>query len=29
MFSNEKNITNVVIVLFEANGFKNINIPNG
>jgi hypothetical protein len=24
-----KNITNVVIVLFEVNGFKNINITNG
>jgi hypothetical protein len=29
MFSNAKNITNVVIFLFEVNGFKNINIPNG
>jgi hypothetical protein len=29
MFSNGKNITNVVIFLFEVNGFKNIIIPNG
>jgi hypothetical protein len=29
MFKNEKNITNVLIFLFEVNGFENINIPNG
>jgi hypothetical protein len=29
MFSNGKNITNVVIFLFQVNGFKNTYIPNG
>jgi hypothetical protein len=29
MLKNEKKITNVLIFLFEVNGFENINIPNG